>query len=264
MGVRLPRVTTTVLGVPLVSGTMSATGPDVERRFLVAPPVGMSFDSVNVSPDGRHLAFTAAPGHAKTKLSIRALDSLEARELPDTDDASLPFWSPASDALGFFAAGHLWTVTVAGAPRNASLLRRKAAAERGIVTADPLRARLRGVLSRVDAGGGAATPVTTLAHGERGHVWPEFLPMEGTFCFCQPSRPQRPQGIPRVCLAARRKLAPAMCSTTESGVLNSADGYLYSSARVSCSRNVTTCSNSSRRENRWPWRAGGWKTLSSP
>ncbi len=203
--------------------------PDVERRFMVPPPVGMSFENVNVSPDGRHLAFTAAPNRpqAKTKLWVQALDSLEARELADTDDASLPFWSPASDALGFFAEGHLWTVTVAGgSPQRIAVAPQGSGGtwnRDGTILFAP---GFRGVLSRVDAGGGAATPVTTLAHDERGHVWPEFLPDGRHFVYVSHAGHSDPKGYPAYVSTLdgswRRRVL-----TTETGVLNSADGYLY-------------------------------------
>jgi len=55
-----------------------------------------------MSPDGRHLAFTAATG-GKLQLWVRALDSTEARAIAGTHGARLPFWSPDSRFIGFFA-----------------------------------------------------------------------------------------------------------------------------------------------------------------
>src|SRR4029453_1751609 len=86
-------------------------------RFSIYPPQDTSFGSVTLSPDGRHLAFTAVPTSnpgGKTMLWVRPLDSVNARSLPDTEEASFPFWSPSSNELGFFAAGKLWTIDLAG------------------------------------------------------------------------------------------------------------------------------------------------------
>src|ERR1700683_912181 len=59
-------------------------------------------DAVNpgviaVSPDGHYFAFTArGSGGEGRRLWLRAIDSAEARILPGTEDAGIPFWSPDS------------------------------------------------------------------------------------------------------------------------------------------------------------------------
>jgi hypothetical protein len=47
-------------------------------------------------------------------LKIRAHDGVEWRSLPATEDASYPFWSPDSTAIGFFSGKRLRTMSVAG------------------------------------------------------------------------------------------------------------------------------------------------------
>ena len=48
-------------------------------------------------------------------LWVRPLDSLDARPLPDTQDASEPFWSPDSRSVGVFGAqGKLKRVDLTG------------------------------------------------------------------------------------------------------------------------------------------------------
>ena len=69
---------------------------------------------MSVSPDGRSVAFTGTTPDGATRLWVRRLDSLTATSIPETDAATLPFWSPDSDALGFFSAGQLWTIALAG------------------------------------------------------------------------------------------------------------------------------------------------------
>jgi Tol biopolymer transport system component len=61
---------------------------------------------VAISPDGRWVAFTGVTD-AKTQLWVRAMDEPTARLLPGTDAALLPFWSPDSRSIGYFAAGKL-------------------------------------------------------------------------------------------------------------------------------------------------------------
>jgi hypothetical protein len=52
----------------------------------------------------------------KVSLWVRDLGSLEARALTGTEGASLPFWSPDSRFLGFFANGKLKKTEAAGGP----------------------------------------------------------------------------------------------------------------------------------------------------
>ncbi len=84
--------------------------------FLVHPPEkATDFDFPIISPDGRHLAF-AAKTEGKSMLWVRSLDSLDAKALPGTEEAFLPFWSPDSRQIGFFAHGKLKKVPLSGSP----------------------------------------------------------------------------------------------------------------------------------------------------
>jgi Tol biopolymer transport system component len=162
----------------LVLGGRGVSVSADEFRFPLAPADHASFGTLAVSPDGRHIAFTATSAEGTTLLWLRPLNDVNARPLLDTNGAAFPFWSPTSDAVGFFADGKLWTMSIAGgiprviaeAPegRGASWNR-----DATIVFA-PTR---EGPLYRVADTGGPTRPVTTvLSPGERGHLWPEFLP----------------------------------------------------------------------------------------
>ena len=51
-------------------------------------------------------------------LYVRSRDALEPRRLPGTEEANLPFWSPDSTRLAFYAAGQLKATAIdGGAPR---------------------------------------------------------------------------------------------------------------------------------------------------
>jgi len=67
-----------------------------------------------LSPDGIYVAFAATGADGKTALWVRPTNAVEARELPGTDSATFPFWSPDSRSLGFFADGKLKTVDLEG------------------------------------------------------------------------------------------------------------------------------------------------------
>jgi serine/threonine-protein kinase len=58
----------------------------------------------DISPDGRSIAYVGPGAVGGTQLWIRALDDLEPRPIPGTQDASLPRYSPGGDALVFWLA----------------------------------------------------------------------------------------------------------------------------------------------------------------
>jgi Tol biopolymer transport system component len=216
------------LGLSLPSPDATPAENALERRFAVDPPSGLSFIDVEISPDGRYLAFTAASQHddrLNRMLWIQRSDSLEARALPGTESASLPFWSPSSDALGFFAEGHLWTIDLAGkSPRRLAPApdgRGGTWNRDGVIVFAPGRT---GELYRVASTGGPATLVTRLVEGERGHVWPNFLPDGRHFTYL--AHPNgRPNPNHRVFVAALDGSLKRQLLSTDSGVLYS-DGYL--------------------------------------
>jgi Tol biopolymer transport system component len=182
-----------------------------------------------VSPDGRYFAFTAVPSssaNGKSTLWVQPSNSLEARALPNTENARLPFWSPASNALGFFADGHLWITDLSGRnPHSLALApdgRGGTWNRDGTIVFAPERA---GPLSRVASAGGAAKVITALHQGEWGHAWPSFLPDGRHFTYlAHPgSRPHEGHHVFVEALdgSVRRQILAA-----ESGVLHSGDGYL--------------------------------------
>jgi Tol biopolymer transport system component len=65
-----------------------------------------------VAPDGRRIAFPAARGGAP-ELWLRDLATGDARALPATSGALMPFWSHDGQHLGFFAEGRLKVLTLA-------------------------------------------------------------------------------------------------------------------------------------------------------
>jgi serine/threonine protein kinase len=83
--------------------------PPADTEFQFSPDAGGSA----MSPDGRSVAFVALT-KGTPRLWVRALDSLTARELPDTDGARLPFWSADSSAIAFFTSVDLRRMNVSG------------------------------------------------------------------------------------------------------------------------------------------------------
>jgi Tol biopolymer transport system component len=152
-------------------------------RFTTSPGLLTTAPGINVplavSPDGRKIAFVGLPNAStRRRLFVRPLDSLTAQELPGTDDASGPFWSPDSRFVAFFADGKLKKIDTNGGPAvplcDAPSPRGGAWSTEGFILFGSLNTG-KG-LQRVAAGGGVPAPVTTLAEGETGHIRPSFLP----------------------------------------------------------------------------------------
>ena len=97
----------------------AAPGP---MRFSVTAPAGGTVvadaTSAAISPDGRRLVLTLVDRAGVPRLWIRPLDTLSAQPLPGTENALLPFWSPDSRFIAFFAEGKLRKVPAAGGPRR--------------------------------------------------------------------------------------------------------------------------------------------------
>ena len=143
-----------------------------------------------ISPDGRTVAFVAKV-NGISRVWLRPIDSIKSQELPDTDEAQYPFWSPDGRSLGYFARGYLRRIDVLGGkstsltqvsnPRGGSW-----GADGVIVFGEAL-----GPLQRINASGvGASSSLTTLAASENSHRLPRFLPDGRTlFFFIQGDRP---------------------------------------------------------------------------
>jgi Tol biopolymer transport system component len=168
------------------------SAPLVVRSTLLPPEkttfsfVGGGAGPVAVSPDGRQLAFVASESGGKKGLWVRPLDSLLAKPLPGTADATYPFWSPDSRFVGFFADGKLKKIEVAGGPAlsicDAPDARGGSWNRDGTVLFEP---SFRDPIHRVSANGGKSVPLTKLdsSRNETTHRWPSFLPDGRRFLF---------------------------------------------------------------------------------
>ena len=160
-------------------------------HFVVDPPNGLkalSWGAPAVSPDGRLVAFAATSG-SRTTLWVRSLESLVSRELPGTEDATLPFWSPDSQSLAFFASGELRRVNLAGGGVQRLCALPGGFTAGGDWTGDgTILFSAGGMTARlytVAASGGEAKPLTSPdeSRGEAAHLWPELLPDGRRFLF---------------------------------------------------------------------------------
>jgi serine/threonine-protein kinase len=168
-----------VLALWLVSSRWRST-PNQVRRFSIDLPA--SFDLASdfaVAPDGSSIAASLDNGDGR-QLFFHSLDQSAFVPLVGTRNATFVFYSPDGKWIGFTADGKLKKMKLSGGspvticdaprPRGATW-----GADDTIVFAP---VSTGGGLSRVAASGGEVTSVTSvdLAHGERSHRWPHFLP----------------------------------------------------------------------------------------
>ncbi len=145
-----------------------------------------SFDIPQISPDGSKIAFGADDRNGKRTLWVRSFDSSQAQEMPDTDDASLAFWSPDSRWIAFFAHGKLKKIEVTGGSAETlcavSDPRGGTWNEKGVI----LFAPHPGVgIYRINASGGTPMKVTSVDSSvhETSHRFPWFLPDNTHFLY---------------------------------------------------------------------------------
>jgi serine/threonine protein kinase/Tol biopolymer transport system component len=170
-----------VLGaLAFLRGRTSVPPSPPRVHFTVSPPAAGSFESYPaLSPDGRRLAYVLLPENGPSSLWLHSLERGTARELPGTENADEPFWSPDGRSVAFFAGGELRKIDVtSGAVQSLCTVpdpRGGTWGSRGdILFATGAASGLR----RVRAAGGPVEVLTTVdnARGEQGHKFPWFLP----------------------------------------------------------------------------------------
>ena len=156
-------------------------------RFTLTLPDGTQIPEAAqfaVSADGTQVVVAARGENRMPRLWLRRLQSLEWRELPRTDGAAFPFWSPDGRHIGFFAGSRLkridtgndLTETICDAANG----RGGTWSTKGVI----LFASSAGLL-QVSASGGTPAPVRPLeaARDETAHLRPQFLPDGRHFLF---------------------------------------------------------------------------------
>src|SRR5437879_1817948 len=134
----------------------------------------------------------------KNMLLVRSMDSLEARVIPGTEGAYLPYWSPDSRSMGFTVAGASRKVGVDGTPA-VTLCETGGFSFGGSWSGSGtiLLGRSAGPLLQVPESGGEPKPVFKLDAGrqETGQVWPQFLPDGKHFLFLSRSSKPEQNGV---------------------------------------------------------------------
>ena len=142
-------------------------------------------NSFAISPDGRSFAFSAVAANGNgVQLWLRPLGSEVAKPLAGTEQGFVPFWSPDSKSIGFFAhqsmkridveSGAVQTLADAPTPRGGSWNRD------GTILFSPAG---NGPLYRIPATGGKPEQVTQQRAQDASHRFPQFLPDQHHFLF---------------------------------------------------------------------------------
>ncbi|MGH9315596.1 MAG: protein kinase domain-containing protein [Thermoanaerobaculia bacterium] len=146
-------------------------------RSLILLPEKLSLNDLAISPDGTRLVFSALNPEGRSLLWVRSLDSTSTQPLPGTEKAVLPFWSPDSRTIGFFADAKLKRIEASGGP---ALTLCDADGVGGTWNRDGiiLFSRASGPIDRIPAAGGQPAPVTRLneSRHETTNRYPRFLP----------------------------------------------------------------------------------------
>jgi len=173
---------------------LRAPVPARPLRVSILPPEQHAFDpmSMALSPDGTKLAFVATTAGATPQLWVRPLDSTAAQPLAGTSNAMLPFWSPDSRSLGFFADAKLRIIDAGGGAvqtlADAPQPRGGAWGADGTILFTPFPAS---AMLRIPAAGGTASEAVAVAGPSSAASvtaaprWPVFLPDGRHFIFFQ-------------------------------------------------------------------------------
>lgn len=150
------------------------------------PPFNVLGTSVAISPDGARLAYASG---APKKLFVRRLDESKATELPGTDGAEGPFFSPDGQWLGFEADGQLKKVSVeGGAPIPLCDVINFVGASWGEDGSVVLSSAVNRGLLRIASGGGEPETIAPLGNGEAALARPQILPGDKAVLFTTSTR----------------------------------------------------------------------------
>ena len=147
---------------------------DLGPEISLPSPENNPLSTVALSPDGTRLAYVTSSSSGPPHLFTRRLDQSKAVELPGTNGAIGPVFSPDGQWIGFSAGGKYNQISVQGGAviplADLPFAGAGWSEDGGIVTSGSTG------LIRIPPGGGAPTKVMELANGEFAAAYPQVLP----------------------------------------------------------------------------------------
>ena len=216
------------VAVTAIVGFMNAPSADKPvARFVVPVPDGISeIRWPRLSPDGTMIAFQGRGASGKFSIWIRPVDAFDARELPGTEGAARPWWSPDNRYIAFFVGGQLKKIAPSGGPAQL-ICEGSAGADGawGISGTILFDGRAIDPIHRVEASGGQASETSKpdASKGEAGHAWPYFLPDGKHFVFLATSNTPQKKGMLKIGSLGESSSTPLIPSSSRAEYAN---GYL--------------------------------------
>jgi Tol biopolymer transport system component len=195
-------------------------------------PEGMIAHSVALSPDGSRLVFVGRAGAEATwRIWVRSLASRDVRQLPGTEGAASPFWSPDGRAVGFFADRQLKRIDLEGGrPLRLAAVESACGGSWGrdaIIYCSGWNER---GLMRIPPSGGEPTTITR--PGEREvHFGPSFLDGGPAFTYVCSPRDGEPGDM--------RLRAASLGGTGEREIMPAPSRAIYSEGKLHYLRDTT-------------------------
>jgi serine/threonine protein kinase/Tol biopolymer transport system component len=186
-----------LIAVAAVTWLVARRPADSTPRMEFAIPVPGEVSHMAISADGRMLAFISPDeSTGMPMLFVQRVGASSAREIPGTEGASYPFWSPDDTSVAFFANSKLQRVAVSGgSPQTLAHVNYARGGSWGkknviLYTPDP-----GGPVWRVNTDGSQAAPLTDKFLGKAdsdrflgkadSDRWPLFLPDGNHFLFLE-------------------------------------------------------------------------------
>ena len=177
-------ITGAVVLLALVVGLALLYRPAATKaeRMEFAIPTQGEVSQQAISSDGTLLAYVSPGETGEYAIFVQRVGSLQALKLAGTEGASYPFFSPDDGYIGFFAAGRLKKIPVAGGnPLGlASVLSARGGSwgSKNVIIYAP---DASGAMWRVDADGSNGRPLTDKIYtsADGSHRWPVFLLPDG-------------------------------------------------------------------------------------
>jgi len=229
-----------VMGVLLVmigvlAGRRMGAEPAASVVHLAIPPppgrqirhAGDLAGPAAVSPDGSTVAFAAAAPDEPQRLWLRRLHEPDAREIPGTEGAMFPFWSPDGRSVGFFTREELRRVDLDSG--NVATVCEAREGRGGAWTHDGriiFAPAFTGPLHVVADSGGEDEPLTTMDRTQHTtHRWPTVLPDGERFLYYAGNSDPLHREAQGIYLATLDGAAPRRLARCEVGG-QYADGWL--------------------------------------